>query len=144
MFTFLQMIPINESLRLSCLPFKDSRFQGIANANKPHPLSWSLSVSSSSVHSFCTFHSIELYCILSYFGVYSLILLGLFHLHLPILSDFHFCPNFHQIESDLIQTKIKGIPTLAARPSSLRFVLQDVCFESSTLFSYFLFWAFAC
>ena len=90
------------------------------------------------------FHSLELYCILSYFGVYSLILLGLFHLHLPILSDFHFCPNFHQIESDLIQTKIKGIPTLAARPSSLRFVLQDVCFESSTLFSYFLFWAFAC
>ena len=72
------------------------------------------------------FHSLELYCILSYFGVYSLILLGLFHLHLPILSDFHFCPNFHQIESDLIQTKIKGIPTLAARPSSLRFVLQDV------------------
>ena len=143
MFKFLQRIPINESLRLSCLPFKDSRFQGIAKANKPHPLSWSLSVSSS-VHSFCTFHSIELYCILSYFGVYSLILLGLFHLHLPILSDFHFCPNFHQIESDLIQTKIKGIPTLAARPSSLRFVLQDVCFESSTLFSYFLFWAFAC
>ena len=144
MFKFLQMIPINESLRHSCLPFKDSRFQGIANANKPHPLSWSLSVSFSSVHSFCTFHSIELYCILFYFGVYSLILVGLFHLHLPILSDFHFCPNFHQIESDLIQTKIKGIPTLAARPSSLRFVLQDVCFESSTLFSYFLFWAFAC
>ena len=143
MFKFLQRIPINESLRLSCLPFKDSRFQEIANANKPHPLSWSLSVSSS-VHSFCTFRSLELYCILSYFGVYSLILLGLFHLHLPILSDFHFCPNFHQIESDLIQTKIKGIPTLAARPSSLRFVLQDVCFESSTLFSYFLFWAFAC
>ena len=53
MFKFLQMIPINESLRLSCLPFKDSRFQGIANANKPHPLSWSLSVSFSSIHSFC-------------------------------------------------------------------------------------------
>ena len=48
----------------------------------------------------------------------------------PILSDFQYTfvpvPNFHVIEFDLIETKIKGIPMSATRPSFPGFILQGV------------------